>query len=191
MLPSPLNFQTPVINYGPGWLEEDRKRAAEEEDRKRAAEEEAPNSNGGHQSPTSVLSVSSNDSSLRSESSSAAGENAFTDAVTTAPSANVQKADTSHSGLTAIDDFDAATQGLPENEQREYASAFVRSLREAVEIPPDQAAILATSKDMVADLFQTYAAMFIPHLDAQHYGAVKFVHRQRKYVGHSTCEEIG
>jgi hypothetical protein len=26
MLPSPLNFQTPVINYGPGWREEDRKR---------------------------------------------------------------------------------------------------------------------------------------------------------------------
>jgi hypothetical protein len=63
----------------------------------------------GHQNPTSVLSVSSNDSSPRSGSSLAAGENAFTDAVTTAPSANRQKAGTPHSGLTAIDDFDAAT----------------------------------------------------------------------------------
>jgi MADS-box transcription factor len=31
MLPSPLNFQTPVVGNGPGWREEDRKRAAEEE----------------------------------------------------------------------------------------------------------------------------------------------------------------
>jgi hypothetical protein len=140
----------------------------------------SPNSNGEHQSPTFVSSVASDDSSPKSGSSLAAGENAFTDAVTTAPSANRQKAGTPHPELTAIDDFDAATQGLPENEQREYALAFVRSLQEAVEIPPDQAAILATSKDMVADLFQTYAAMFVPRLDAQHYDAVKFVHRQRK-----------
>ena len=31
MLPSPLNFQTPVVGNGQGWREEDRKRAAEEE----------------------------------------------------------------------------------------------------------------------------------------------------------------
>lgn len=31
MLPSPLNFQTPVVANGQGWREEDRKRAAEEE----------------------------------------------------------------------------------------------------------------------------------------------------------------
>jgi MADS-box transcription factor len=31
MLPSPLNFQTPVVSNGQGWREEDRKRAAEEE----------------------------------------------------------------------------------------------------------------------------------------------------------------
>jgi len=31
MLPSPLNFQTPVVGNGSGWREEDRKRAAEEE----------------------------------------------------------------------------------------------------------------------------------------------------------------
>ena len=30
MLPSPLNFQTPVVANGAGWREEDRKRAAEE-----------------------------------------------------------------------------------------------------------------------------------------------------------------
>ena len=141
---------------------------------------QSPNSNGEHQSPTYVSSVASDDSSPKSGSSLAAGGNAFTDAVTTAPSANRQKAETSHAEFTAFDDFDTATQGLPENEQREYALAFVRSLQEAVEIPPDQAAILATSKDMVAGLFLAYAAMFAPRLDAQHYDAVKFVHRQRK-----------
>jgi len=31
MLPSPLNFQTPVVGNGQGWREEDRKRAAEED----------------------------------------------------------------------------------------------------------------------------------------------------------------
>jgi MADS-box transcription factor len=31
MLPSPMNFQTPVVSNGQGWREEDRKRAAEEE----------------------------------------------------------------------------------------------------------------------------------------------------------------
>ncbi|EGP88212.1 transcription factor protein [Zymoseptoria tritici IPO323] len=31
MLPSPLNFQTPVVSNGSGWREEERKRAAEEE----------------------------------------------------------------------------------------------------------------------------------------------------------------
>lgn len=31
MLPSPLNFQTPVVSNGQGWREEDRKRQAEEE----------------------------------------------------------------------------------------------------------------------------------------------------------------
>lgn len=31
MLPSPLNFQTPVVGNGQGWREEDRKRAAEDE----------------------------------------------------------------------------------------------------------------------------------------------------------------
>jgi MADS-box transcription factor len=32
MLPSPLNFQTPVVGpNGSGWREEERKRAAEEE----------------------------------------------------------------------------------------------------------------------------------------------------------------
>jgi MADS-box transcription factor len=31
MLPSPLNFQTPVVGNGSGWKEEERKRAAEEE----------------------------------------------------------------------------------------------------------------------------------------------------------------
>ena len=30
MLPSPLNFQTPIVANGAGWREEDRKRAAEE-----------------------------------------------------------------------------------------------------------------------------------------------------------------
>lgn len=39
MLPSPLNFQTPVVGNGSGWREEERKRGAEEEgggDAKRA-----------------------------------------------------------------------------------------------------------------------------------------------------------
>lgn len=31
MLPSPLNFQTPIVPNGAGWREDDRKRAAEEE----------------------------------------------------------------------------------------------------------------------------------------------------------------
>lgn len=31
MLPSPLNFQTPVVSNGQSWREDDRKRAAEEE----------------------------------------------------------------------------------------------------------------------------------------------------------------
>lgn len=39
MLPSPLNFQTPVVGNGAGWREDERKRASEEEgggDAKRA-----------------------------------------------------------------------------------------------------------------------------------------------------------
>lgn len=31
MLPSPLNFQTPIVPNGQSWREDDRKRAAEEE----------------------------------------------------------------------------------------------------------------------------------------------------------------
>jgi len=31
MLPSPLNFQTPVVPNGQGWREEDRKRQSEDE----------------------------------------------------------------------------------------------------------------------------------------------------------------
>ena len=147
-----------------------------------------PISNEGHRRPRSDRNVSVAPSSGSSSSPvksvvTSTGEHAFTDTFTTAPSANPQKHQTSSPGLTAattLDDFDAATQGLPEDQQRECASAFVRSLREAVEIPPTRIAILATSKDRIADVFQTYAAMLVPHLDKQHYDAVKFVHRQRE-----------
>ncbi|KAF2482264.1 hypothetical protein BDY17DRAFT_324559 [Neohortaea acidophila] len=41
MLPSPLNFQTPVVGNGAGWREEDRRERDREMERKRASEDEA------------------------------------------------------------------------------------------------------------------------------------------------------